>query len=56
MTPLTTYNHNRAALNYLMDFITTDEFLELPAPERQQYLQKLKELIKAVMMGEEGGG
>jgi hypothetical protein len=53
MIPLTPYQLNRIALNELMNFITTDKFIELPAPERQPYLQKLKELIKAAMAGEE---
>jgi hypothetical protein len=46
MNPSSTYQQNRAALNQLMDFIVTDEFMELPASERKEYLKRLTELIK----------
>lgn len=52
MTPQAIYNQSRLDLNELMDFITTDEFIELPAAERRQHLQKLKQLLH-VMAGEE---
>jgi hypothetical protein len=53
MNPSPTYQQNRQALNQLMDFITTNAFIELAAPERQQYLQRLKQLIKSALAGEE---
>jgi hypothetical protein len=53
MNPTSTYNQNRAALNQLMDFIVTDEFMELPAPKRHEYLQQLKNLIRAIVKAEE---
>jgi hypothetical protein len=51
MISSTKYQSNRATLNYLMDFITTDEFMELPAPERQQYLECLKQLLGEIIIG-----
>ena len=36
---------NREALNELLNFINSDQFLELSSAERQPHLQKLKQLI-----------
>lgn len=50
MTPETKYQTTRQALDHLLNFITTHQFVKLPAPQRKQHLQKLKQLIKAVML------
>lgn len=47
MKYLTTYQQHRNALNDILNFLGTDEFLELPEPERRVCLQKLTELVKA---------
>ena len=50
---LTPYQQTRAELNNLMDFIITEGFIKLTDTERHQHLEKLKQLIKATIAGEE---
>ena len=54
MSLLNTYLQNRNALNDILEYISTDEFIELPEQERRAVLERMKELVRLAAACDEG--